>query len=233
MAAADYCTLESLKARVGITDTSHDAVLEEEITAASRAIDRWCSRPDGGFVAQTATRTFDVPATAFGALRPAPLAANYAGDAFRGVYLPTYEAAIIDLPALLSVTSVKTDPAGDGSFSTTWLPTDYDLLPRNAAADGDPYRAIRARTNGAQSFVVGAGTLQIAGSWGESTTVPPTVQRACVLYAYRLFKRNESVYGVVSDLVSAEGGAIRIPSVDSDIKQLLFEAGYLEVWAVV
>lgn len=229
---ADYCTLASLKSRVGIADTTHDAVLAEEITAASRAIDRWCSRPDNGFVAQTGTRYLDVPATAFGALRPAPLQSNYTTDAFSGVYLPSRQGAVIDLPPLLSVTSVKTDPTGDGSFSTTWLATDYDLLPLNAPLDGNPYRAIRARQNGTQRFVVGPKTLQIVGSWGEAATVPPAVNRACLLYAYRLFKRNETPYGVINDFTAEAGGAVRIPSMDPDIKQLLFEAGYLEVWAI-
>lgn len=50
-----YTTLSDLKARMGITDTTEDALLEAAITAASRAIDDWTGRR---FYAATETRYY-------------------------------------------------------------------------------------------------------------------------------------------------------------------------------
>lgn len=230
----DYCTLTDLKQRANITDTNpgRDATLAAEITAASRAIDRWTRRGDNAFVATTATRYYDIPVAAFGPPRQSSYRQSFVVDQVSGVYLPNYQQPVLDLDPLLAVTSVATDTAADGTYATTWAATDYDLLPLNAAADGQPYRHIRPRLGGKQYLPVGPGMLRIVGSWGEAATVPPVINRVCLLQAFRMFRRNDSPYGVINELVSAEGGAVRVPTLDPDIKRLLIDAGYIEVWAV-
>lgn len=230
----DYCTLADLKQRAGITDTNaaRDATLAAEITAASRAIDRWCKRGDNAFVATTATRTYDIRASDFGPPRQSSYRQAFVVDQVAGVYLPSYQQPVVEIDPLLSVTTVATDPAGDGSYGTVWAPTDYDLLPLNAAADGQPWRHIRPRLNGTRAFPVGPAMLRIVGSWGEAATVPPAINRVCLLQAFRMFRRNDSPYGVINELVSAEGGAVTVPRLDPDIKRLLIDAGYIEQWVV-
>lgn len=52
----------------------------------------------------------------------------------------------LSVPDLVSVTTVKADEDGDGTFETTWTTGDYRLLPRNAAAELEPkpYEEIEA-----------------------------------------------------------------------------------------
>jgi hypothetical protein len=59
----DYTTIDVVKRRLAINDSAWDIDLALLITVASRAIDRWCKRPDNGFVGTTETRTFDIPAS--------------------------------------------------------------------------------------------------------------------------------------------------------------------------
>ncbi len=229
----DYCTLADLKARANIADTSHDTVLAAEITAASRAIDRWCKRGDNAFVATNATRYYDVPVSASGPPRQGGYRQSFVVDQVAGVYLPNYQRPVVEIDPLLAVTTLATDPAGDGSYGTVWDPADYDLLPLNAAADGRPYRHLRPRLNGAKTLPVGPAMLRIVGSWGEAATVPPAINRVCLLQAFRMFRRNDSPYGVINELVTAEGGAVLVPKIDPDIKRLLCDGGFIEEWIVV
>jgi hypothetical protein len=50
-----YCSLNELKASLGITDNIDDTILESAINSASRAIDRYCAR---NFYKVTATRLY-------------------------------------------------------------------------------------------------------------------------------------------------------------------------------
>lgn len=50
-----YCTLNELKARLSITDSASDSILEQSIEAASRQIDNWTDRR---FYATSATKYF-------------------------------------------------------------------------------------------------------------------------------------------------------------------------------
>lgn len=56
---ASYTDVASLKARLNITGTADDTVLEQVIEAASRQIDGWCGRP---FASGTATRVLTADA---------------------------------------------------------------------------------------------------------------------------------------------------------------------------
>lgn len=230
---ADYCTLADLKARMGVNDTSHDAVLAKVITASSRAIDRWCNRPDNGFVASASVaRIYDVPNTLAGPLHFAPDRNLYVTQV-GGMAVPSYQQQVLDIDPAQSISQVAVDADGDGTFETIWAATDYDLLPLNAALDGDPYRQIRQRLGGAKSFVIGPRRLQLTGIWGESTSVPAPVEQACLMTAHRLFKRGDAPYGVIPELTAEGGVAVRIGAIDPDVKRLLASAGYIEEWVFV
>jgi hypothetical protein len=225
----DYTTIDVVKRRLAINDSAWDIDLALLITVASRAIDRWCKRPDNGFVGTTETRTFDIPASLQG---PQQFTRDMtlAGDLAAG-QVWTSDVVVVPVDPLLSVTTLKTDPTGDLSYGDTWTQgTDYDLLPINAALDGRPYRQVRALPNGTKAFPIGVRALQIAGVWGESVAVPPPIAEATFLVASRAFSRRKQPYGLTEDIGA---GTSRIPSVDPDVDRYLCEAGYVNRWVMV
>lgn len=110
---------------------------------------------------------------------------------------------------LISITTLKSDTALDGTYATTWATTDYGLEPRNARvktneADKKPYRQIRINRNGNYSFLKEHDSIEIAGSWGytdgidgtEPTQVPPFVKNAVLLMANRTYRRKDAIFGI-------------------------------------
>jgi hypothetical protein len=120
---------------------------------------------------------------------------------------------------LVSVTTLKTDDDGDGSFETTWTSgVDYQLEPLDTSITGLPYRKVTAI--GAKTFplffVPNLPGVQIAGSWGFSS-VPTDVEEACILLSIRGFARYNAALGVVgfADM------AIQVRAIDPDVRDLL------------
>jgi hypothetical protein len=98
-----YASLAELKARLGITDSQDDGVLEAVAEAASRAIDNWTGRV---FYATTATRYFTAEA----------------GDLL----------FTDDLLTVTTLKTISANSAGTRTYGDTWAATDYDLEPFNA-----------------------------------------------------------------------------------------------------
>lgn len=185
-----YTSLNTLKAHIGISDTTDDTRLERIVTAVSRQIDNHCRRQ---FYAATQTRYFDP-------VRPCEL------------LLPD---------DLLSITTLKTDTDGDRTYETTWATTDYDLEPANAQLESqpEPYWLIRVTPLGRYSFPCAERSVQIAGSWGYSSTTPPVVEEACLLQSARVFERSKSAFGIAGD---PNIGTVRLSAaLDPDVKMFL------------
>jgi hypothetical protein len=128
---------------------------------------------------------------------------------------------------LVSITTLRTDNNGDGTFETTWTTgVDYVLEPRDVALQNRPYRRVTAV--GAKSFplftVPMLAGAQIAGVWGWPS-VPDDVVEATNLLAIRHFARYNAALGVVgfADM------AIQVRAVDPDVRDLL--NGYRKVGA--
>lgn len=139
------------------------------------------------------------------------------------VYAACY-AGMIEIDDLVTLTSLKTDPSGDGSFPNTWATSDYRLSPYNALANGEPYTWIETRQGGAYSFPGGVGVydpvinydldsprpsqplVQVTGLFGYSTVAPPAIKEACILVALRLWQRKDLTYGIAG---SAEMGTLQ------------------------
>lgn len=203
-----YCTLAELREHMGDTSTVLvQAVAERAITAASRAIDRWCGRwfwtPAG-----TSVRTYlpDDPCTAW-----------------------------VDDIASTTGLVIKTDTTGDGTYTTTWAVSDYRLEPANAAvvADGDtgdPYAWWRIEAIDRYTFpTVGRRhTLQVTARFGWSG-LPDEVHEACLLKSAKLYKRRSSPEGVAG---FGEFGVVRIGRQDPDVMELLGPLRKLHVGAV-
>lgn len=120
---------------------------------------------------------------------------------------------------LYSVTTLKTDDDGDGSFETTWTTgVDYQVEPLDAVITGQPIRTITAI--GGKTFPLfslpALPSAQIVGVWGWSS-IPDDVREACVLLAMRGFARYNAALGVVgfADM------AIQVRAIDPDVRDFL------------
>jgi hypothetical protein len=114
-----YCTPAALKSRLGITSTGDDYEIHEACFSASRAVEAMCER----VFYRTATGTVR----------------TFVPD---GLYCTTFGA----YNDLVTVTTLKTDAGGDGTFETTWSASDYQLHPVNPAAAPEtrPYTKVKA-----------------------------------------------------------------------------------------
>ena len=133
-------------------------------------------------------------------------------------YYTAEDGDLLFVDDLVSVTSLATDDTGDRTYGTTWLTTDYDLEPDNAALRGKPYGWIRLSPAGNRAFPTARRGVKLIGTFGWPA-VPPMVKRAARIQAARLFKRKDAIFGVVG---SAEmGQMLVIPKLDPDVCLLL------------
>lgn len=181
-----YCTLAQLKNWMNITDTVDDPILETAIEAASRAIDKHTHRRF--YLDSSATaRTYR--------------AENY------------YVLRVHDIGSTSGLI-VKTDSAGDGTFSTTIASTDYQVEPGQLSEK--PYTTIRLFSGLFPIYVTGRYGVQITAKWGWPS-VPTDIVQATVILASRFVKRKDSPEGVLG---FGELGAVRIAPTDRDVKLL-------------
>src|SRR6266498_4070391 len=185
-----YTTLPELKdaLRIPQTDTDLDSVFNAAILAVSREIDQHCGRH---FYKLTEPRTLT----------------------------PTdrYRLNLGEFNDLVSVTTLKTDASGGGTFETTWTTADYQLLTAsgtpniNAGPEAKPYTQIRAI--GAQTFPCAwawtgrTDRVEITGTWGWPA-IPVPVREACKLLAVESGKLlREAPFGVAG---FGEFGVVRV-----------------------
>ncbi len=125
----------------------------------------------------------------------------------------------LSFPDASSVTYIKTDNDGDGTYETTWtLNTDYQLEPLDRALQNRPYR--QATAIGAKTypifFLPDAPGVQLSATFGWPA-VPDDVREACILLSIRGFARYNAALGVVgfNDM------AIQVRAIDPDVRDLL------------
>lgn len=191
--ADDYITSAALKATLTLTgETYADADVAAAITAASRAIDESCNR-----------RFWD------------DADANQVRH-----YTPTSNSLVL-IDDVVTVTSVKTDTAGDYSYATTLVAdTDFLLEPFNAVDDSRPYTALRANPRTGYVFYRYPKWVQVTGKFGWSA-VPAAISQATTIHAARLLKRSrEAPFGVTS-LGGLDGVGVRVVRFDPDVEALI------------
>ena len=174
------------------TDTWSEGAIDSVITAISRAIDDITARR---FYATTETRYF---------------------TADRHDYLRVFD--------LLSITTDKLliDEDDARTYGQVWATTDYDLMPFNAALDGQPYTWIEITPNGNYRFPLASKGVSINGSFGYSATTPPAIAEACLLASHRLMKRASTPLGVSGSTNLAQVNIIiKSMAADPDIMGLL------------
>lgn len=98
------------------------------------------------------------------------------------VYVPPESATAIwidDLSA--SPTTVKLDTAGDGTFATTLVSSDYELLPLNAdkGPEPRPYTQIAMTPWGSYGAFIEGQRVEITGKWGWPA-VPEPIKQATI-----------------------------------------------------
>lgn len=146
----------------------------------------------------------------------------WADDNDQDRYYSAGSQTCLEIDDLISLTTLKTDPNGDGTFGTTWtVDTDFFLAPFNAAADGVPYTQIVTAPRGRYLFpVMWPKAVKVTGTFGWET-VPDEVTEAMLMLAPRFAKRaREAPFGVLG---LGTGGVIlaRITKTDPDVYTLL------------
>lgn len=194
-----YASLADVKAAARITDSIDDSLLELSIESASREIDSYTER----VFYQTGSE----------------------GTPVVRVYVPQ-DLYVVETDDIISVTTLKTDSNGDGTFDTTFDVSDFQLEPLNGLAGGieTPFTRIRAvgtylwPTYEPRNVDANQASVQVTGVFGFAT-VPTAVRQACILSALRQYKRYESPTGVLgfSDL-----GAVRVGTkLDPDVERMI------------
>jgi hypothetical protein len=113
----------------------------------------------------------------------------------------------IQIDDLVTLTALKVDMQGDGTYDTTWtVDVDFYLEPINAALDSRPYNQVTLRPQG--------------GTFGWSTA-PYQVTQATTILAGRYLKRaRETPYGILTVGTDALAAA-RLGRIDPDVSFLL------------
>lgn len=194
-----YTDQATLKSYLGIQVSTYDTLLDMAVNAASRSIDNYCQRRF--WLDQSAVARTFVP------------------DSLTCVEFSD------DLGDSASVI-LKTDASGDGTFETTWLATDYQLLPQNAQSalpEAQPWTSMRAVGTKTfpwlvDTFLTRLDRVQITAKWGWPA-VPNAVTQACLIKAARLFHRKDSPQGIAG---FGDFGPVRLSRLeDGDVMSLL------------
>jgi hypothetical protein len=232
---ADYADITEVKQQIEKNTTGADLYLPTIITAASRAIDRTCGRPDSFFVADAAAS-----------------ARVYVGSGL------SYQ-SIDDCVEIASVsvkdsitdttytawTSPSTAYAGDGD----WYPgrgsvrrprlnqLPYNLLFVDINGDYAIFTAGRYRqSRGFYGDAFGPArlgrapgvmaTVEVSAKWGWSVVVPAQIKEACIMQVARWYKRLE---GSMSDsLASVDlGQMLYVQEVDPDVRGILYGGRFI------
>lgn len=191
-----YCSVFDVREHIDDTsNTIPNAVIERAINAVSRAIDNYCGFP---------LRRFWKDST--------PTARDYVVD-------DPYVMFVTDIASKSGLT-IQTD-TGDGTFSTTWASTDYQLTPLNADLNGFAYAWTKVEAIGSRLFPfssTGRPTLRITASHGWSA-IPDEVYQACVIRTVSILKRKDAPFGVAG--FGEFGTSVRIRAEDPDVADLL------------
>jgi hypothetical protein len=134
-------------------------------------------------------------------------------------YFVAQDAFYTEIDDLISITHLKTDPDGDGSYTITWSVGDYQLEPLNGFVSGivSPSTGIRAKDTYLFPLEEGEALVEVRGVWGWSAT-PVAVKQATIIMASRLYKRNDSPLGVAG---FGDIGVVRVAKLDPDVEALI------------
>lgn len=198
----DYADLAEVKAQINKTTDDKDAVISRAITAASRAIDRVCNRPEGFFKA-TAAAAKEYPSSGKDHLR---------------------------INECVEITQVETRSAANGSYSVWdsgwWVAYTGDS--DRPTFGKTPYTGILC--TGVNDSVFPARSklpmIRITAKWGYSLDVPEDIQQACITICAKWFKRGE---GAWADTFADGNFGLMIykQALDPDVQMILMKGRYI------
>jgi hypothetical protein len=191
-----YASLNDVKAAARITDTIDDGLLEIAIESSSRDIDAYTERV-----------FFSTGATAVAR-----------------VYIPQ-DIYLVETDDIISVTTLKSDSTGNGTFDVTWAVSDFQLEPLNGRAGGIDTPATRIRAIGDYLWPVyeprnvnsNQASVQVTGVFGFAS-IPSAIKQATILASLRAYKRYESPTGVLG---FSDMGVVRVGRLDPDVERLV------------
>ncbi len=188
-----YVELEQFKSTADLKETNFmDGDIQLALLAASRAVDEICGRR---FYADT--------------------------DATQIRYYTPTRPDHLYIDDLITLTTLLTDPGGDGTYEDTWTTTDYVLEPLNAAADSEPYTAIRVNPRGSFNFTdLYPKTVKLTGKYGWAA-VPSAVSEATTILAGRFLKRSREAPSGDAAALALGGAAVRLTGKDMEVTALL------------
>jgi len=216
-----YATVEELRGQIGKSSADSDPILHSLLNAASDAIDKFCNRPLGFLADTTASARY------------------YCGSG----------GTVQWIDECVSITTVSVKDAATDDTYTDWSATDWIACagaPSNPDFDpiskGFPYTFIIVSAVGDYDHFTsgqfttrrgfkpdlltrrGVPTVKVTAKWGFATSVPATVEQACLIQAARWFKRAEASW---SDTTGAPdlGRLMYTKSLDPDVEMLLVKTG--------
>lgn len=133
-------------------------------------------------------------------------------------YTPN-DSLTVNTDDLTTITSVKLDDQGDGTFLITLAATDYQREPLNQRVSGNAYPTYRLRMIGDYLIPIWGeqATVRVTGTFGF-TPIPTQVVQACIIQSVRIFKRLDSPLGLTWGV---DGMGMRVGKVDPDVAQLI------------
>jgi len=184
---ADYATTAEVKTRINKTRADEDASIAALITAASRAIDEYCNRPDG----------FVAPA--------AGVARLYTGTGDFYMFVDEFIAvSAVEVKDSPSDTTYVAWSSGDYlAFAGDPATPEFNRLPFHglmvsATGDYDIFTSgqYSSRRPGQPSRTTrrGVPTVRVTARWGYAATVPAVVKEACIAQTARWLKRSEAAW---------------------------------------
>jgi hypothetical protein len=115
----------------------------------------------------------------------------------------------LEIDDLVTLTSLKADRDGSGTFEETWtLNTDFIAEPLNAAAEAKPWETLRWHPlSGFSGFPCYPRSLELTGKFGWPA-IPEGVKQLTTIIAARLVQRTrQAPFGIIA--LGGDGAAVR------------------------
>lgn len=142
-------------------------------------------------------------------------------DATQVRYYTPSDPWVLEVDDLVTITTLKTDDGGDGTFENTWtVNTDYTREPLNASSDNRPYTRLCVHPNGNYLFPTSfPRSVELTGKFGWPS-VPAEIEQATFILSHRLLKRAREVPFGISG-IGLDGSVVRIMASDPDVLALI------------
>lgn len=193
----DYVTLAQAKSYLGIDHDDKNSEISRVITSASRAIDRYAKRQFGQLAA---------------------VEVRY--------YTPWYDEDlrrwVVEIDDVQDTTGiiVAVDLGDDDTYDEVLASGDYIMRPRNAASKLRPYTQIAIKNQASQPMRR-SDSVAVTAKWGW-TSVPSTIEEACLLELNRLDWRKDAPAGVSGSPSTPGGGELRLLArLDPDVEVMV------------